>query len=117
MFFKYEKFRGFQLMFSDDGKDTLYCISLLPAATKDLPDHLKKSYNDEQALKAAINAHLLGREPEKTVYKVWIELEEVNEAEDEYNRLDLPFAATREFKTEAEAFVFAQKMHDENKEA
>lgn len=68
-------------------------------------------------MKTAIDTHLLGIEPKGKVYKVWIELEEVDEENEEYNRLDLPFAATREFKTETEAFNFAQKMHDENKEA
>lgn len=54
-------------------------------------------------------------EPKK-IYKVWIEIEEIDEENDIYQKLDLPFASTGTFNSEAEAFRFAQKMHDENKD-
>ena len=46
------------------------------------------------------------------IYKVWIEVEEIDEDEDHYERLDLPFSATGEFEDELKAHMFAARLHD-----
>ncbi len=46
-----------------------------------------------------------------TYFKVWVELEMVNEELDQYETLDLGFAATANFKHEADALKFAHALH------
>lgn len=44
-------------------------------------------------------------------YKVWIEVEEVDEDNDHYEKIPLEFGATRTFDTEKEALKFAEDLH------
>jgi hypothetical protein len=44
-------------------------------------------------------------------YKVWIEIEEVDDDLNHYQTLDLPFASTASFDTEQEALAYATKLN------
>lgn len=46
-----------------------------------------------------------------TYFKVWIEIEMVNDALDQYEKLDLGFASTADFKREEDAVKFAHALH------
>lgn len=43
-------------------------------------------------------------------YKVWIEIERVDEENDEYEEVDLGFGSAGEFPTENQAIEFAEKL-------
>jgi len=45
------------------------------------------------------------------IYKVWIEVEEIDADNNHYEKLDSPFAETAQFKTENKAQKFALKLH------
>jgi len=45
-------------------------------------------------------------------YKVWIQVEEIDEDTDHYLTLDSSFGSTGEFDTEEEAQEFASRLHD-----
>ena len=49
---------------------------------------------------------------EKRHYNVWICLEEYDPERDQYDDLDLRFAATGVFETENEALAFATRLHE-----
>jgi hypothetical protein len=46
-----------------------------------------------------------------TYFKVWVELEMVNDDLDQYENMDLGFSATAAFKYEADALKFAHALH------
>jgi hypothetical protein len=51
-----------------------------------------------------------------TYFKVWVELEMVNDALDQYKTMALGFTATADFKREADALKFAHALHACGKE-
>ena len=46
------------------------------------------------------------------VYKIWIELEEVDEDNDHYETIPLDFAQEEEFDTLEDALAYANKLHN-----
>lgn len=51
-----------------------------------------------------------------TTYKVWIEVEELDDAGDNVRDHDLKFASTAEFSDLGEACAFAERLHVLGKE-
>lgn len=49
---------------------------------------------------------------DKTIYKVWVEVEEINEDKDHYQNIDLPFASCAVFENEESAINFAKTLHE-----
>jgi hypothetical protein len=49
--------------------------------------------------------------PMSKTYQVWLHVEEHDEETDETQDIDLPFSATAEFSSEAEAVAFASYLH------
>ena len=45
-------------------------------------------------------------------YKVWIEVEEIDEENAIYQAVDLPFGGEATFDTVEEAIAYAKKLHD-----
>lgn len=45
------------------------------------------------------------------VFRVWVEVEEVNEAEDSYDNVDVPHGPLAEFVSREEALNFVDALH------